>query len=35
MTGPAGLDAALRQGTQNAERIAGLDADGARPDPPA
>jgi hypothetical protein len=25
MTGPAGLDAALRQGTQNAERIAGLD----------
>jgi hypothetical protein len=25
VTGPAGLDAALRQGTQNAERIAGLD----------
>jgi hypothetical protein len=26
MTGPAGLDAAIRQGTQNAERIAGLNA---------
>ncbi len=26
MTEPAGLDAAIRQGTQNAERIAGLNA---------
>ena len=26
MTDPAGLDAAIRQGTHNAERIAGLDA---------
>ena len=26
MTDPTGLDAAIRQGTHNAERIAGLDA---------